>query len=253
MITIQVNIQGALTMLAKAQDQLPFAISLGLNRLANAGQAAEQAHMRKAFKLRREQFVVRGVKINKADRATKTSWRVVIQLAYPDDRPFMDQHEKGGFRTRHGGRFLWQPNQQVFRSKVIAASNPLSPKNLHMQRTPAGQIKGDQRTFMVKTANGQRLVMQRVDRTIRKGTDLSKFTLENVANTHGGNALQPDKKHRKARRLHLNNGTRLLYRLVERVHIPADLRFVDTIQREVAAKQGVVMQEALMQALRTAR
>lgn len=249
MITIQVNIQGALTMLAKAQDQLPFAISLGLNRLANAGQAAEQAHMRKAFKLRREQFVVRGVKINKADRATKTSWRVVIQLAYPDDRPFMDQHEKGGFRTRHGGRFLWQPNQQVFRSKVIAASNPLSPKNLHMQRTPAGQIKGDQRTFMVKTANGQRLVLQRQDRKLdgRSVRGLKSLTLDNFA---GGMGPRTKKEKRSIRR---TGGTRLLYRLVERVRIPADLRFVDTIQREVAAKQGVVMQEALMQALRTAR
>lgn len=249
MITIHVNAQGALAMLANAHDQLPFAISLGLNRLANAGQAAEQAQMRKGFKLRREQFVVRGVKIDKADRATKTSWRVVIQLAYPDDRPFMDQHEKGGFRTRHGGRFLWQPNQQVFKSRVIAASNPLSPKNLHMKRTPAGQVKGEQRTFMVKTASGQRLVLQREDRRLdqRSARGIKSLTLDNFA---GGMGPRTKKEKRSIRR---TGGTRLLYRLVERVRIPADLHFVETIQREVEAKQEAIMNEALLQALRTAR
>ena len=249
MITIHVDTRGVMAMLAHAQDQLPFAVSLGLNRLANAGQAAEQAHMRKAFKLRREQFVVRGVKINKVDRATKTSWRVVIQLAYPDDRPFLDQHEKGGFRTRHGGRFLWQPNQQVFRSKVIAASNPLHPRNLHMHKTDKGQIKGDQRTFMVKTASGQRLVLQREDRRLdqRSARGLKSLTLDNFA---GGMGPSTKKQKRSIRR---TGGTRLLYRLVERVRIPADLRFVETIQREVAVKQGVIMQDAMRQALRTAR
>jgi hypothetical protein len=249
MISIHVDTRGVTAMLTRAQDQLPFAISLGLNRLANAGQAAEQAQMRHVFKLRREQFVVRGVKINKVDRATKTSWRVVIQLAYPDSRPFMDQHEKGGFRTRHGGRFLWQPNQQVFRSKVIAASNPLHPRNLHMHKTDKGQIKGDQRTFMVKTASGQRLVLQREDRRLdkRSARGLKSLTLDNLA---GGQGPNTKKQKRSIKR---TGGTRLLYRLVERVRIPADLRFVSTIEREVAMKQRAIMQDAMHQALRTAR
>lgn len=249
MIEIRVDVNGGLRMLAEASGQAGFGIALGLNRLANEGQKAEQRHIRRAFRLRREQFVVRGVKISKANRATKTSWRVVIQLAYPDDRPFMDQHEKGGFRTRHGGRFLWQPNQQVFRSKVIAASNPLHPKNLHMHKTDKGQIKGDQRTFMVKTASGQRLVLQREDRRLdgRSKRGLKGLTLDNFA---GGMGPRRKKETRSIRR---TGGTRLLYRLVERVKIPADLRFVDTIGKEVAAKQGVIMQRALLDAMRTAR
>ena len=132
MIRLSVNTTGALAHLAELNGQLPFAMSLGLNRLANVGQAAEQNQMRHAFKLRREQFVVRGVKIEKLDRATKTSWRVIIQLAYPDARPFMDLHEPGGDRHRHGGRYLWQPNQNVFKSRVIGATNPLHPRNLNI-------------------------------------------------------------------------------------------------------------------------
>lgn len=245
-VQIQVNVSGPRLMLATAANQLPFAISLGLNRLANVGQAAEQARMRVAFHLRREQFVVRGVKINKVDRATKTSWRVTISLSYPDGRPFMDQHEDGGERTRHGGRFLWQPNAEVFKSKVIGASNPLAPKNLHMSKTAAGQVKGDQDTFMVKTVSGQRLVLQRIAKGLARGTRLKSFNLDNV---HVG--IGPRTK--KSKQLQRGAGTRLLYRLVDRVRIPADLEFVQTISREVAAQQVAVMDEAVRDALRTAR
>ena len=77
-VEIHVDTSGPMTMLAAATGQLPYAISLGLNRLAIVGQKGEQGQMQHAFHLRREQFVLRGVKINKTDRATKTSWRVVL-------------------------------------------------------------------------------------------------------------------------------------------------------------------------------
>ena len=246
-ITIQVNTSGVTVMLAQAMDQLPYAMSLGLNRLANVGQKAEQAQMRRGFKLRREQFVVRGVKIAKTDRATKTSWRVTIELTYPDGRPFMDLHEQGGMRTRHGGRFLWQPNNEVFKSRVIAASNPLAPKNLHMGRTPGGKVKGDQRTFMVRTSNNQRLVVQRIGKDmVHPGftaSSIKGLSLKNFGNGKRGALKQARTK----------AATRLLYRLVERVRIPADLRFVDTIGREVAAQQAEIMSQAVRDALRSAR
>lgn len=246
-IEIRVNTSGVMVMLAQAHDQLPYAISLGLNRLANIGQRAEQNQMRRGFKLRRETFVVRGVKIAKTDRASKTSWRVTIQLSYPDNRPFMDQHEQGGMRTRKGGRFLWQPNAEVFKSKVISASNPLSPKNLHMQRTPGGQIKGDSNTFMVKTSSGQRLVVQRIGKDQAHpgftASSIKGLSLNNFGKNKRGALKQARAK----------AATRLLYRLVERVRIPADLRFVDTISREVAAQQAVVMEQAVAEALRSAR
>ena len=212
-----------MTALANVTGQLPHAMRLGLNRLANLGQKAEQAQMRKGFHLRREPFVIRGIKILKADRATKTSWSVLIQLAYPDNRHFMDLHESGGSRVRHGGRYLWQPNQEVFKSKVISAANALHPSNLHMHRTPGGQIKGDNGTFMVKTLSGWRGVIQRITKG-KKGKAQKKTT-----------------------------NTRTLYRLVARVRIPADLKFVQTISREVNAQQARVMDQALREAMMTAR
>ena len=239
-LQVRVDISAVKEALAGVEKQIPFAVTLGLNRLANIGQKAEQDHMRQAFKLRRETFVVRGVKINKADRATKATWRVTIQLAYPDARPFMDQHEQGGERTRHGGRYLWQPNQQVFKSKVISASNPLAPKNLHMGRTPAGQIKGEQRTFMVKTTNGERLVLQR-ERGKQKELAGGK--------AHGKKGLGKVRKRNTKGRAQ----TRVLYRLVSRVRIPADLRFVNTITAAVESQMDQAMGQAVRDALKWAR
>ena len=42
--------------------QLPIAVSLGLNRLANAGQKAQRDHPRQAFTLRKERFILDTIK-----------------------------------------------------------------------------------------------------------------------------------------------------------------------------------------------
>ena len=51
------------------QIQLPFAMSLGLNRVANIGQKAERDRLTAVFKLRRAPWILQGVYISKADRA----------------------------------------------------------------------------------------------------------------------------------------------------------------------------------------
>lgn len=225
MIQVKVHPEGALAALATAGGQFPYIVSVALNRTANIGQEAERKQMRGSLHLRQERFVVRGIKIDKADRATKTSWRVVIQLAYPDDRHFLDQHEEGGDRIRHGGKRLWKPNKEVFKSKIIGRANPLHPSNLHLHLDEGGRIVGDQRTFLVRVSSGKVLILQRVDRRIdRRGARLSSFTLDNVAVGMGP-------RRRKEKALHRTVGTRLLYKLVDRVRIPADLKFVPTISQ----------------------
>ena len=77
---------------------------------------------------------------------------------------------------------------------------------------------------MVKTASGWRGVIQRVAPTQVKG----KGTRSKAA-------------------------TRVLYRLVDRVKVAADLRFIETITREVQARHSEVMAAAMEQALRTMR
>lgn len=244
---VQVDLAAFNRAMGGMERQMPYAVSLALNRVANRAQGAERQHMREVFKLRREQFVLRGVKIAKADRATKTSWSVVIQLAYPDQRPFMDMHEGGGQRQRHGGGRLWQPNESVFKSKVIGRQNPLHPKNLKLRKV-GGKLMGAQGTFVVKTG-GQVLVLQRVGRglTAKSKRTMRHITLDNFAGGMGPRAKGETKS------LERTAGTRLLYRLVSRVTIPAELQFLVTIAKTVTSTWNEEARRAMDEAMRSAR
>jgi hypothetical protein len=247
-IKVQLDLAESLRLVSSvAEKQLPYAISLAINRVANKAQDAEREHMRQSFHLRRESFVLRGVKIAKADRATKTSWQCIIQLAYPDNRHFLDEHEEGQDRTRYGGKRLWQPNTQVFRSKIIGRANPLSPKRLGLHRDAGGRIVGNERTFLVRT-RGQVLVLQRTDRGMdgRSRRGLKSMTLDNV---HVG--VGPKRKRDRA--IHRTAGTRLLYRLVSRVRIPARLEFVKTIGDTVQREWMPTLSDAIADAARGAK
>lgn len=250
MIQIRIDPRAALGWLNDAQErQLPFAVSKALNEVANKAQAAEREHMKQAFKLRRETFVLRGVKINKAERATKSSWSVVIRISYPGVGKFMDIHEPGGERDPHHAGHLWQPNQDVFKSKVIGKDNPLHPKNLQIKKQADGRIQGNERTFLIRTKSGQLLALQRTDRGLTKASkrNLGKLDLDNFAGGQG-----PNTKAQKYS-LHRNNGTRLLYRLVSKVSIPARLEFVPTVARTVKQEWAGTMRAALADAMRGAR
>ncbi len=247
-IRVKVDPRAVLGWLSDAQEkQLPFAVSLALNRVANQAQQAERESIKRSFKLRRESFVLKGVKILKQDRATKSSWTVTIQLAYPDDRHFLDQHEVGGYRTRYSGKRLWQPNPDVFSSKIIGRSNPLHPKNLKLAKDKSGRIVGQERTFLVRS-KGRVLVLQRVDRRLTKPSArrLKGLTLDNVQTGMGPHT-------KKSKGINRTGGTRLLYRLVERVRLPARLQFVPTIGGVAQAQFPEALRLALADALRTAR
>ena len=229
--------------------QIPYAVSLGLNRIANVGQKAEQNRLLGEFHLRREKFILQGVYISKADRASKTSWRVTLQ--FQGDRSFLGRMEQGGLKDPTKGHWLWKPNPAVFGDRIIMRSNPLHPSNLHF-RSPIGnkgkgwQLQGDQRTFMVKS-NGSRtgpLVLQRT------GAASTGYNHTSQLRTKGGQfdgmLRNPGERKRK-------QGVRLLYTLVSKVHVPAKLEFVNTIEGAVQAAWPTVMGEALRDALRSAR
>ena len=246
MITIKVNAQGALVALAQAHGQMEYAMSLALNRVANDGQRAEQDRLRRVFHLRREQFVIRGIKIEKTDRATKTSWRVVISI--PVSQDFLKKFEEGDPKVPRQGKWLWIPNPVVFQNKIINRGNPLHPKNLHFAKSKGGQLVGDQRTFMLKGKNGKPLVIQRTDRGLAKGSYsiMRSMTLDNV---HTG--MGPREKKQKG--IRRSAGTRLLYTLVSRVSTPVRLEFVNTITNEVQARWPERLDQAIRDAMRTAR
>jgi hypothetical protein len=227
--------------------QIPFAVSLGLNRVANDAQKAEREHITKSFHLRNKAFNLNGIYISKADRATKSSWRVVIQVQA--DRDYLDRFETGGYKMPSKGRFLWKPNPEVFKGGIIQTGNPLNPHNLHFTRR-GGSLQGNEQTFMVKTKKtGQTLVLQRVDRGLSKKSQRTVGKM-NLDSFKGG--MGPAEKREKYS-LHRNVGIRMLYQLVSRTTIPASLEFVPTITRTVNAQWSVRMQEAMAQAMESAR
>lgn len=224
------------------QRQIPYVMSLGLNRLANEAQEAQRRGLRDRFDLRRVEWNLRGIKIETANRATKTSWRVVIQV---DARvSYLDRFEEEGVHEPFGGRhYLWVPDERVFRNRIIQAENPLHPKKLGMHQE-GNRVIGDQRTFMIRTPSGP-MVIQRLGKgqgTSFTSGSLSKLTLETLGGKRGGKLV----KDRTA-------GTRVLYVLRERVSVPLKLEFYPTITRVVDERTGPVFRQAVSQALSTAR
>lgn len=246
MITFQVHPEGALLRLAQAENQAGFAVSLALNRLANDVQAAEREGLKRHFKLRREAFNLRGIKIAKQDRANKTTWRVVIQVA--PEVNYFDKFEEGGYKLPHGGKYIWVPSRE-FKSRIIGAGDPLHPKNLTFTKNAAGQMKGSNRTFMVRSDKGDLLVLQRVDRRLSK-KGLARAMRMTLDEFKGGQG--PARKGEKYS-LKRTAGVRLLYTLKQRVRVQAQLQFVPIAKGAVEAGWAMHMQQAFDEAMRSAR
>jgi hypothetical protein len=228
------------------ERQMPYAMSLGLNRLANVAQEAVRVErLQGKFRLRQQAWNLRAIKIDKADRANKQAWRVVVQVDPRAD--YLNKFEQEGMHEPFGGRrYLWVPNSAVFRGKIIQAGNPLHPKALRLHRV-GSRVVGAQRTFMVRTDEGP-IVLQRIDRGLTKRSQrrLGKFDLDNVAV-----GLGPRQKHEQA--LARTAGVRCLYVLRERVRVPLKLEFVPTVARTVRRQAEPVFREAVGRTLATAR
>jgi hypothetical protein len=238
------------------QRQLPFAAALGLKWTGTDAQEAERSRMKQQFKLRRETFNLRGVKIAKEDRATKTSWCLIIQVA--EETQYLDKFESinGGQKVPVAGRhYLWIPNDKVFKNKVISADDPLRPRKLNLHRDPHGRIIGDQRTFMIHAHNGAILVLQRTGKAGHKGFkagSMKALTLDNVATGMG--PRQRTERALQSRKVRYGDQTTIkLYTLKTRVRVPVKLEFFTTIARSVETTSVSRFRQAMDQALRTAR
>jgi hypothetical protein len=246
MIKFRVDPSAALGLMTLVETrQLPYAVSLALNRTANLGQKAEQAHIKGSFRLRREKFIMRGIKIEKADRATRSSWRVVIQVAAPQD--FLNRAEKGDPHLPFKGRHLWMPNAAVFADRIVSRKNPLHPSNIKFN----ARKQAANGVFMVKNANGTNVVLQRVGKGARgvaqaiargglKGARVRDAATGRLASGGAVNGIR-------------RGGVRLLYVLVSRTRTPARLEFVHTITNTVSSHWASTMTEAMAEAVSKAR
>jgi len=236
--------------------QVPFAVSLGLRRTGADAQKAMQDHLKESFRLRRDSFNLRGIKINKGDQPTKTNWRVVITLDPRTD--YLQKFEEGGIKQPVGGRkYLWIPNDKVFHGRIISASDPRRPKNLNMHRDSHGRVLGDQRTFMIMPKNRQDpIVLQRTGGSGHSGfteSSLKKLSLDNFGGFKGEHSKVERRTLTKRKVRQQDLAVVKLYTLKARVSVPVKLEFVDTITKTAQKVAPGRMTEAMIEALRTAR
>lgn len=249
MFQIRVDPAGGLGILTNAQErQIPFAVALALNLTANDAQGSERYRVESNFKLTRKDFNLKGIYIDNADRARKDSWRVVIQVQA--SRDYLDKFEAGGYKLPTHGRWIWKPNPKVFGGRVIPDN--LRPKALNFQRR-GGAMVGNERTFMVKAKNNLPIVLQRVDRGLDKRSirNMRRMDLDSLKAGMGPQTRAQSRKEKYS--LRRNEGTRMLYQLVDRVTVPVKLEFVATVGQAVEASWPGRFQEAMQRAMGSAR
>lgn len=139
--------------LANIGRQAPFAMSLGLNAIANEAQQAIQGSLQGRFTLRRALFVQRTVYRDKRlDFATKTHLQAAVRIN--PERDFLAQHEEGGRKAPVSGRNLAIPLPAVQPVATAVIPRKLRPSAMRMDSqvrkvtTPAG-------TFLVRNRPGR--------------------------------------------------------------------------------------------------
>ena len=137
--------------MADIKKQAPFAMSLALNRTANAAQTEIRSGL-SAFTLRRKEFVERTIfRTRGVDFATKAKLQASVRVN--PARDFLAQHEEGGQKAPVSGQHVAVPLPAV----QEAAGQPVIPKRLR----PSGlRLNGQVRK--VVTPSGVFLVRNRL-------------------------------------------------------------------------------------------
>ena len=228
MINVQVDTEDVRAYLKEigAERQQGFVISLALNRLANLAQKAERENdLAKNFKIRRKQFVMNKVYINKVDRANKNSWTVTIQIK--EDYPQISLFETGADKVPFHSQYLALPNRQVFGGRIIQQDDELSIRNLHLKNI-GSRVEGDSETFIINS----------------KRTNVPLIIQDCFAN---------GERKKKMRGMNKHLGNRILYTLIRKSRLPVRLHFVETVSNSVKQNYEQVFTDALTQALKTAK
>jgi len=199
--------------------QANFGVVVALNAMANRIQQRVRERLEASFNIRRKQWVLRSVKIEKASRATKQSWRVTVSITMPE----LAAMESGEAHLPTSGRAALAATAGALTGKIIRGTDPRAIGNLGFGRgTIVAGMKGDKvnsdgtsAAFAVKSRAGNTVILQRSG----KGKGLTK----------------------------------VLYRMTSRIRRPAKLRFYTTAQQTIARDSQEIFASAIAQVLRTAR
>lgn len=135
--------------LREVGKQAPFALSLALNRLANAAQKEVQDQLGSRFTLRQADFMKRTIyRARPADFATKQQLEAAIRVNDQTDnrgrkRDFLAKFEEGGLKVPTAGRAIAIPVEarRNKRDIVTAANRPRAILKRPKFYVAAGAIK----------------------------------------------------------------------------------------------------------------
>lgn len=153
-----------------SERQVPFAASAALNITAKQFQKVQIEHQHEIFTVRRSSWLDNAVKITHF--ATKAELWATVGIHPPggDGRAdiltkFEDQTVKLPFK----GSAVAVPTLFIRRSKSDLIPRKFFPGALNL-RNVGNRVLGDQRTFMITTASGQHLILERYGKGKRSGT-----------------------------------------------------------------------------------
>lgn len=222
------NQTGLAGLIGGLTTQLPFAYSLGLNKLVTGAQQAIQRTLDERFTLRRREFVERTIyRKPGADFATRSKLEASVRVN--PERNQLAKFELGGEKRSRSGKDVAVP---VFREhdrmRVIRPGDPLSVPML---------------MAAIKRSGGKVLHPRLHKGQLRVRVDPNRVFL--VTNEEGTFILQ--------RLGPGDRNNRVLYWFRKSVPIPADLHFDETAMATVLANADATFADALAYAMETAR
>lgn len=199
------------------RDQIPFATSLMVNRLALSFQREERTHMKSEFTVRRKTFVLRAVKLK--PKATKRRPTATVAIDPPGGQARADiltKFEQDTKKTPFRGGTLAVPGPGVRRGKTGVVTKAQRIGAFKFRDITPRVAVGEKGTFLIRTGPKRGYIFQRKGRGPR-----SRVVL--------------------------------LYTLVPDVPITPGLDFLETAGRVVRRDASIEFEKALNQAIRTAR
>ncbi len=198
------------------QDQIPFALALSTNRLANRVQEAQRQRQDEIFTLRRKRWADRAVKRNRGtDFATKDHPVAIVRYQAPGGREeILTKFETEDVKVPRG-RSVAVPTANVPRTAAGIVKKNWRPSRLHLKKRGRSKV-GERGTYLIDRGSGYGLILRRKG---RKG----------------------------------DSTTEVLYWLVPQVDLPPDLEFYETAEETVDRHAESEFFAAFDRAIATAR
>lgn len=200
------------------EQQIPFALSKAINATGLQFQQIQVAHDASIFTQRRADWQAKSIKVTHFSTKRENWMDIEVMPPGADGASRADilaKFESDTTKLPFKGQHVAIPTSQIKRTKrdIVADSMRISHLNLH----PDGnRIIGDQRTFLIKLANGNSLILQRVG--------------------HGGKST-----------------TASVWLLVPLVHITPDLEFQSNAEAVVNSAWVPNFEQAFTDAMATAK